>query len=436
MAAILHQRQLVANFLTRIVNFFRPEQRASLQNPSQWMFDLWGQPTKSGIAINQETALAHTALFACLKVLGESVAALPLSLYQKTDEGSRMMEGDFRNTLASLEPSELYHSFDFRNTMMLHLGLHGNAYARIIRNGQNRPVELRILQPDQVLPFITPEGALFYKVANERLPLAPRDILHLKGVSTDGIVGKSPISVFRETIALGIATTQTQGSLWKNGTLINGYLKHPLKMTQDEGKRLSESWRARYSGIDNAGNTPVLENGMEFIPLSLKPADAMFLETAKLSRNDICAIFRVPPHMIGDLERSTNNNIEQQSLEFVRNTLLPYLKAWEMEFGRKLLFDGEKGRLFFRFNVDGLLRGDTKSRAEYYTRALGSVSTPGWMAPDEVRMLENMNILPDGAGSTVYNPTMNQQTQEQTPDTGQDNGTNTTDESEGEPAAN
>ena len=217
--------------------------------------------------------------------------------------------------------------------------------------------------------------------------------------------GKSPITVFRENIGLGIATTQTQGSLWKNGTLISGYLKHPGKLAPDQVQNLRDTWQSRYTGRDNAGKTPVLENGMEFIPLSLKPADAMFLETAKLSLHDVCRIYRIPPHMVGDLERSTNNNIEHQSLEFVRDTLRPWLKNWEQELNRKLLFDSEKSRMFFRFNVDALLRGDTKSRAEYFTRALGSVSNPGWMTPNEVRSLEKLNPIENG--DTIYNPTLN-----------------------------
>lgn len=391
------------------------------------MFDAWAPPTKSGVAVTQDSALTHAAVYACIKVLGESIASLPVNLYKKTPIGAESLDTDSRNLLVAYEPSELYHSFDFRNTMMLHLGLHGNAYALIIRNGNRGPIELRILNPLSVTPFLTPEGALFYNVNSVKLPYPAKDIIHLKGLSADGIVGKSPIEMHRETIALGIATTNTQGSLWKNGTLINGYLKHPLKMAPDEAERLRNTWKTRYSGGDNAGRTPVLENGLEFVPLSLKPADAMFLETAKLSRQDVCALYRVPPHMIGDLERSTNNNIEHQSLEFVRNTLMPYLKIWEHELNRKLLFPGEKARLYFRFNVDGMLRGDTKSRAEYYTRALGSVSSPGWLSEDEVRMLENMNKK---GNDVIYNPSMNQKSSDnpdQNADQNSNDGTNNTD---------
>jgi HK97 family phage portal protein len=176
-------------------------------------------------------------------------------------------------------------------------------------------------------------------------------------------------------------------------------------MSSDQVIDIRENFRLNYSGKENAGKMPVLQGGMEYIPLTLKPSDAMFIETAKLSRQDICSIYRVPPHMIGDLERSTNNNIEHQSLEFVRDTLRPILKNWEQELNRKMLFQGEKTNKFFRFNVDALLRGDTQSRGEYFTRALGGVSNPAWMTQNEIRAIDNLN--PIEGGDTLYSPSMN-----------------------------
>ena len=393
------------------------EQRSSLTHPAEWMYTWFGgKPTRSGVNVNADTALTHAGVYACAKILAESVASLPVSLYITESDVTRELRNDTRTRLIGSEPSELYTSFDFRSTAMLHLALHGNFYAEIKRDGNMRPKELRIIEnPNWVRPELDSTGMLWYRIFDvqtsaggymERTePLRPRDIIHVKGLSANGLEGKSPITVFRENIGLGIATTQTQGSLWKNGTLISGYLKHPGKLAPDQVQNLRDTWQSRYTGRDNAGKTPVLENGMEFIPLSLKPADAMFLETAKLSLHDVCRIYRIPPHMVGDLERSTNNNIEHQSLEFVRDTLRPWLKNWEQELNRKLLFDSEKSRMFFRFNVDALLRGDTKSRAEYFTRALGSVSNPGWMTPNEVRSLEKLNPIENG--DTIYNPTLN-----------------------------
>lgn len=408
--------------------------RSSLQNPSEWMYSWFGgHKTRSGVAVNSETALAHTGVFACAKILSDSVASLPVGLFGRQSDQIIELTGDTRHRLLSSEPSELYTSFDFRSVAMLHLALHGNFYADIIRDGNRRPVELRLIEnPNHVNPELDPEGKLWYKVSGRKLPVRPFDILHVKGLSSNGLVGRSPIGIFRENIGLGLATTETQGSLWKNGASLTGYLKHPANPNPDQLKNISENWTSRYGGRENAGKTPVLSGGMEFVPLTLKPQDAMFLETAKLSLHDICRIYRIPPHMVGDLERSTNNNIEHQSLEFVRDTLRPWLKNWEQELNRKLLFDSEKSSRFFHFNVDGLLRGDTKSRAEYFTRALGSVSNPGWMSPNEVRALENLNPVEDG--DSIYNPTMNNTGADAS---GQDNQSNdnNADDNSGEPGA-
>ena len=392
------------------------ETRASLQSPADWMYSWFGgRPTKSGINVNTENALTHSGVYACAKILADSVASLPLSLYINTGEAINELPNDTRTRLVGSEPSELYTSYSFRHVAMMHLALHGNFYADIIRDGNRRPIELRIIEnPNWVKPEFDSEGKLWYRIYDnyvqgrqiERtLPVRPRDILHVKGVTTNGLEGKSPIAVFREQIGLGIAAIQTHGALWKNGAFMSGYLKHPGKLSPDQINNLRDSWQSRHTGTDNAGKTPILENGMEFVALALKPADAQFIETAKLSLHDVCRIYRIPPHMVGDLERSTNNNIEHQSLEFVRDTLRPWLKNFEQEYDRKLLFDSEKSRYFFWHNVDGLLRGDTKSRAEYFTRALGSVSTPGWMTPNEVRRLERLNPVADG--DMMYNPTLN-----------------------------
>jgi len=411
--------------------FIVDEQRSSLQNPSEWMYSWLGPKTKSGVTINQETALAHAGVYACAKILAESVASLPVGLFLKQSDTITELTNDTRHKLIGYEPSELYTSFDFRSTAMLHLALHGNFYAYINRDGNRRPTELVILNPHHVTPEFDPENNLWYRVSNQKTPVRPRDMIHVKGLSSDGIIGKSPIAIFRENIGLGIATTNTQASLWKNSTLMSGYLKHPGKLNADQAEQLRANWQSRYSGQDNAGKTPVLESGLEFVPLTLKPQDAMFIETAKLSLHDVCRIYRVPPHMVGDLERSTNNNIEHQSLEFVRDTLRPWLKNWEHELNRKLLFEGEKHKMFFHFNVDALLRGDTKSRGEYFTRALGSVSNPGWMTQNEVRALENMNPVADG--DTIYDPTLNKTGADAAGQNTQDGTTETGDQ--GEPGA-
>ena len=422
-------------FFDNIKAVFTPKnQRANLLGTPEWSWGWFGaRPTKSGVAVNGETALAHAGVFTCAKILSESIASLPVGLYTSDNGQILQLTGDIRNYLISQEPHDLYTSYDFRATAMVHLALHGNFYADIIRDGNRRPKALRIIEnPNWVIPELDINGNLWYRVYDYKVngqmreretPVRPRDIIHIKGMSTDGLVGKSPISIFRENIGLGIATTETQAALWKNGAFMSGYIKHPGKLSPDQQQNLSQAWQARYTGRENAGKTPILDGGLEFVPLMMKPADALFIETAKLSLQDIFRIYRIPMHMGGLLDRATNNNIEHQSLEFVRDTLRPILKNWENELDRKLLFENEKMRLFFRFNVDAMLRGDTQSRAEYYQRALGSVSSPGWMTPNEIRVLENLNPIADA--DTNYNPAMNNITPDVAPDNTTDNNGNT-----------
>lgn len=423
------------SILDNIKAVFTPKnQRANLLGTPEWSWGWFGaRPTKSGVAVNSETALAHSGVYTCAKILSESIASLPVGLYTSDNSKIQQLTSDRRNYMISQEPNDLYTSYDFRATAMVHLALHGNFYADIIRDGNRRPVRLRIIEnPNWVIPELDLNGNLWYRVYDYKVngqmreretPVRPRDIIHVKGMSTDGIVGKSPISIFRENIGLGIATTETQAALWKNGAFMSGYIKHPGKLSPDQQQNLSQAWQARYTGRENAGKTPILDGGLEFVPLMMKPADALFIETAKLSLQDIFRIYRIPMHMGGLLDRATNNNIEHQSLEFVRDTLRPILKNWENELDRKLLFENEKMRLFFRFNVDAMLRGDTQSRAEYYQRALGSVSSPGWMTPNEVRVLENLNPIADA--DTIYNPAMNNITPDAAPDNSTDNNDNT-----------
>lgn len=399
-------KSLHLGLLTDIKRLFVVDETPNAETrATTWQYSWVGSKTNSGVVVNSETALSHAGVYACSKILAESVASLHLGLYAKNGDSVSLMEGDTRHRLVNKAPSELYKAFDFFSTAMLHICLHGNFYALIIRDGNRRPIELKILNPLNAVPDLDPDGKLWYRVAGERIPIRPKDVIHVKALSSDGLVGKSPITLFRESIGLGIATTKTQGSLWKNGTIMSGYLKHPAALSVSDVDNIHKNWTARYAGSENAGKTPVLQNGMDFVPLSMNPQDAMFIETARLSLQDICRLYRVPLHMVGDLERSTNNNIEHQSLEFVRDTVRPHLKNWEQELDEKLLFDTERQYRFFRFNVDSMLRGDTKSRAEYYTRALGGVSNPGFMTVNEVRALENLNPFP--GGDSIYSPSMN-----------------------------
>jgi HK97 family phage portal protein len=367
----------------------------NLANPASWLTELWGPPTASGVSVNEETALAHAAVFACNRVLAESMASLPLSLYRRLPNGDiELATKRPEYKLLAVAPSRLYTSFKFRETGQLHCGTNGNFYARIFRNGVGRPTELRILPPSQTTPFLY-EDALYYRTvdsSNKTIVLSADEVLHVKGLSSDGLVGKSPITVARETIGNGLAEVKAMGAVSKNGGRIAGVLKHPGKLNPDQVKTLRDTWYSQYGGTENAGRVPILEAGMEFQQVALSPADAKFIESHNLNAIDVCSIYRVPPHMIGLLDRSTFNNIEHQSLEFVKYTMRPWAENWEAEYDRSILPTEAQGEYFYQHEFKELLRGDSKAQAEF----LAKLWQIGAMSRDEVRRELNLNQIEGG----------------------------------------
>lgn len=313
------------------------------------------------------------------------------------DGGTEPANNRPENDLIASAPSERYTSYNFRSTLQLHLGLRGNGYARIYTDGRGGARELRILHPDRVQTFIY-QDKLYYRVSNEegkQEVLFPSEMIHIAALSQDGITGISPIQALRDTIGMGIANRNNQSKTIARGR-VDGLLKHPNKQTAEQVASLKEN----FSEVIRKGGFPLLENGVEYQSISLSPADAEFIATSKLTRQDIAGAYRVPLHMIGDLERATFSNIEHQSLEFVKFSLLPWIKAWEQELNRKLLPESIRSTHFFRFNVDGLLRGDFQTRMRGYATAIQW----GILNRDEVRDLENRNPVPDGLGQVFLTP--------------------------------
>lgn len=390
-------------------DFERRSGSSSLENPSQWLLD-WatGGYASSGVAVNDETALTYAAVYACCRVLSDSLAQLPIGLYRTTPDGDTVPATNRpENRLVATNPSgdaQLYTSYTFRSTLQFHLGLRGNAFARIRRDGRGGARQLIIIRPQYVRPFFH-DGRLYYEVTpdpaagytgTEREILVPDDILHIAALSTDGINGRSPITLMKDTIGIGLGNRNYISKIQKRGGHVEGFLKHPNKLNPEQVTGLRENFK----GAMQRGDIPLLENGVDYQSVSLKPTDAEFINTHKLTSRDIYAAYRVPPHMAGDLERATFSNIEHQSLEFVKNTLLPWIKNWEAELNRKLLPVDLQDTHFFRFNVEGILRGDIKTRMEAYTKAIQW----GILNRDEVRELENRNRIPDGLGQIFLTP--------------------------------
>lgn len=349
-----------------------------------------------------------TAVYSCVRILSEAVAGLPLGLYRYNDSGGK--EKALQHPLYKLlhdEPNPEMTSFAFRETLMGHLLLWGNAYAQIIRNARGEVLALYPLMPNKMTVDRDGYGRLYYLYqrttddaptlgGGQQVYLRPEDVLHIPGLGFDGLVGYSPIAMAKNAVGLAIATEEYGAKFFANGAAPGGVLEHP-GVVKDPA-RVRESWNSVYQGSSNAHRVAVLEEGMKYTPIGISPEQAQFLETRKFQINEIARIFRVPPHMVGDLEKSSFSNIEQQSLEFVKYTLDPWVVRWEQAMCRVLLSDSEKSEYFIKFNVDGLLRGDYTSRMSGYATARQN----GWMSANDIRELENLDRIPVELGGDLY----------------------------------
>nr|DAT97699.1 MAG TPA: Portal [Caudoviricetes sp.] len=364
-------------------------------------------PTAAGKTVNERSAMQLTAVYACVRILAEGIAGLPLHLYKCGKNGSREKAVDHPlYFLLHDEPNPEMTSFVFRETLMTHLLLYGNCYCQIIRDGRGQVAALYPLMPNQMSVDRDEKGQLYYTYLRSgeeadtmkkgTVYLLPEDVLHIPALGFDGLVGYSPIAMAKNSIGMGLACEEYGAKFFANGAAPSGVLEHPG--TIKDITRLRESWNAIYGGSKNAGKVAILEEGMHYSPISISPNEAQFLETRKFQVDEIARIFHVPPHMIGDLERSTFSNIEQQSLEFVKYTLNPWVCRWEQALTRSLLSPKEKREYSIKFNVDGLLRGDYQSRMNGY--AVGRQN--GWMSANDIRELENLDHIPAEQGGDLY----------------------------------
>ncbi len=361
----------------------------------------------AGKRVNERSAMQMTAVYSCVRILSEAVAGLPLHLYRFSDNGSKEKASDHPlYFVLHDEPNPEMTSFVFRETLMTHLLLWGNAYAQIIRNGKGEVIALYPLMPNRMTVDRDDNGKLYYEYQTSTdeaktmkggtVRLSPSDVLHVPGLGFDGLVGYSPIAMAKNAIGLAIAAEEYGSKFYANGAAPSGVLEHPG--TLKDPSKVRDSWSETFGGSGNAHKVAVLEEGMKYTPISISPNEAQFLETRKFQINEIARIFRVPPHMVGDLEKSSFSNIEQQSLEFVKYTLEPWLVRWEQSMARVLISANDKAEYFIKFNVDGLLRGDYQSRMNGYATARQN----GWMSANDIRELENLDRIPEEDGGDLY----------------------------------
>lgn len=376
------------------------EERSTLANPDADLLAALGvQATASGVHVTPESAMRLSAVSACVRLISESIASLPLHVYRRLDERKRVKVIDVpAHRLLHDEPNPLMTSFTMRETMSAQLLLWGKALAVVIRNQASEPVEILPVHPSRVQIRRSDLIGLVYDVRlpNERtITVGQADMIHVPGLSFDGIESLSPIRYAAQSIGLGIAAEQYGAAFFGNGSTPSGYLTMAERLSPEQVTTLRNSWYASYGGVANSNKTAVLFGGAKFERISIPPSEAQFVEARKFQVAEIARWYRVPPHMIGDLEKATFSNIEHQALEFVTHTLRPWLVRWEQELNRKLFPTSTAGvpsDLYVEFNVDGLLRGDIKSRSDYYIRG----RQWGWLSANDIRALENMDPIDNG----------------------------------------
>jgi HK97 family phage portal protein len=350
---------------------------------------------QSGAVVTPDTALRVSAVYACVRILAQSLAMLPLIVYRVSDSGRIKAADHPLYMLLRTRPNSWQTAYEFRLMMMGHLALRGNAYARIIGSPDGSIAELRPLHPDRVRVVRLTNGAIRYDVTDPNTSVVASyvqsEILHIRGLTSDGIVGLSPIAIARESIGGALATQDYSNRLFRNNARPSGVLTVPGKLSDQAAKRLKSDWATLHGG-ENVHGTAILEDGMLWKETGMTPEDAQFLQTRKFQIDDVARIFGVPPHMLGVLERSTMNNIEHQGIDFVTHTLMPWLVAWEQAIGRDLMTESERAELSVEFQVDALLRGDTESRYAGY--AIGRQW--GWLNVNEIRAREGLDPVDGG----------------------------------------
>jgi HK97 family phage portal protein len=358
--------------------------------------EFWFEPvsarTGSGMRVSPDSALRLAAVYACVRILAETMASLPLVIYQRRPDGGKDKVTDhWLYRLMAKRPNRFQNPFEWREMLQGHLALRGNAYNQIITNPRGEIIELMPIHPDRVKIELLPSGEYRYRVTDRfgAVGILPRgEVWHLRGLSSDGLMGMSPIELARENLGMALAAQDYGARFFANDAKpTGGWIEFPGSFKDSEAKKVfRESYQQAQSGA-NRGKVLVLENGMKFHEVGVTNKDAQFLELRKFQITDIARLFRVPPHMIADLERATFSNIEQQSLEFVMHTMTPWAERWEASIESELLLESDD--IEIEFDFANLMRGDAASRSSYYQSGIQN----GWLTRNEARVAENLNPL-------------------------------------------
>lgn len=387
-------KELKKPFFSRFLDAFRRGMSLSVHPSETEIIRILTGGTGDAV-VDEEKAMRFSAVFACVRVLSESVAQLPLKIYRRKGGERQEASDHYLYSLLHDAPNPRQTAFNFWEAITASLTLWGNAYAMADYDTAGRVSALWFLDPSRVIPRKTEKGDLVYDVTTRqgRKTYLWGEIFHIPGLSFDGLQGRSVVRVAAESIGQGMSASGYARRFFSNDATPRGVLEMDgfFKDT-DAVERLRKSWNDLYQGANNAHRVAILENGLKFKPLTINPEDAQLLETRKYNRSEIAGIFRVPPHMIGDLEKATFTNIEHQSIDFVKFSLSPWLKRIEQSISLQLFAPSERKKFFAEFKQEGMLKGDTKNRYEAYEVAIRS----GWMSINEVRALENLNPVDGG----------------------------------------
>jgi HK97 family phage portal protein len=388
------------------------QKRSTWANPEPWFREALGlEETSSGVSVTAESSLRATAVFACVRVLSESVAGLPLHVYRRDgDNRERAADHPLYQVLHD-QPNPLQTSYEFRQLLMVWLLLHGNAFAEIVRDAAGNVTELWPLQPNRVT-VKAKDGGITYQYmtpggGTTSLPFA--SVLHLKGLSTDGFMGLSPIAAARQSIGLSLVAEKFGASYFGKGSRVGGVITMPQALTDLSHKRLQDSWNAKHTGPDGFHSIAILDGGQTFTPFSLSNADAQFLETRKFGVEDICRVMRVSPYKVAHLDKANYSNVDALERAFASDSLMPWTNSIEQAMTVKLLMPAQRRTYFIEHDMNGLLRGDNESRMRSYQAGIYA----GIWSPNDCRKRENENpreggdvyLQPTNLAPSPYNPT-------------------------------
>lgn len=386
-----------------IPQFFRGRSRPGGSNWTTVLGSVSASKSSSGMLVTPETAMGIGAIRACVTLLAESIAQLPCELYQRDENGGRRRATDHPlYDVIHSQPNRKDTSFEYYEQQQGVLGLEGNSYSLIDRHGNGDIAELIPINPKKVIVLKGPDGMPYYELPELGETVPMRMMHHIKYFSLDGYIGTSPIQTNADVLGLGMAVEQHAAQVFARGTTMSGVIERPKEAgaikSQASIDKLLAKWTDRYSGVRNAFSVALLQEGMSYKQLSQDNEKAQLLQSRQWTVNEVCRLYKIPPHMIQLLDKSTNNNIEHQGLQYVMYTLLAWLKRHEAAMMRDLLLPSERRDFYIEFNVSSLLRGDQKSRYESY--ALGRQW--GWLSVNDIRRMENM--APVEGGDTYLTP--------------------------------